>query len=57
MVALLRRTQSLLNQCVLLAITVPAICSHGALAQTPPERFWLAGRYDWNRVLIYFDAV
>jgi hypothetical protein len=26
-------------------------------AQPEPERFWLAGRYDGNRVLIYFDAV
>jgi hypothetical protein len=57
MVVLLRRTKSLLRQCVFLAITVPAICSHGAMAQTQPKRFWLAGRYDWNRVLIYFDAV
>jgi hypothetical protein len=28
-----------------------------ALAQSQPERFWLAGRYDWNRVLVYFDSV
>ena len=26
-------------------------------AQTQPERFWLAGRYDGNRVIVYFDAV
>jgi hypothetical protein len=26
-------------------------------AQTKPERFWLAGRYDGNRVIVYFDAV
>jgi len=26
-------------------------------AETPPERFWLAGRYDGRRVIIYFDAV
>jgi hypothetical protein len=25
--------------------------------QTKPERFWLAGRYDGNRVIVYFDAV
>jgi len=25
--------------------------------QKKPERFWLAGRYDGNRVVIYFDAV
>lgn len=28
-----------------------------ALGQTQPERFWLAGRYDGNRVVVYFDAV
>jgi len=26
-------------------------------AQTKPERFWLAGRYDGNRVIIYFNSV
>ena len=25
--------------------------------QAKPERFWLAGRYDGNRVIVYFDAV
>ena len=28
--------------------------THG---QSQPERFWLAGRYDGNRVIVYFDAV
>jgi len=27
------------------------------LAQAAPERFWLAGRYDGNRIIVYFDAV
>src|SRR5207302_6475417 len=26
-------------------------------AQIQPERFWLAGRYDGDRILIYFQAV
>jgi hypothetical protein len=26
-------------------------------AQTQPERFWLAARYDRNRIVVYFDAV
>jgi hypothetical protein len=26
-------------------------------AQKQPERFWLAGRYDRTRIIIYFDAV
>jgi hypothetical protein len=28
-----------------------------APAQANHERFWLAGRYDGNRVIVYFDAV
>lgn len=28
-----------------------------AMGQKVPERFWLAGRYDGNRVVIFFDAV
>jgi len=27
------------------------------LGQTAPERFWLAGRYDGNQIIVYFDAV
>ena len=27
------------------------------LAQTQPDRVWLAGRYDGNRLVVYFDAV
>jgi hypothetical protein len=26
-------------------------------AQEKPERFWLAGRYDGNRVVVYFNKV
>jgi hypothetical protein len=26
------------------------------LTQAAPERFWLAGRYDGNRIIVYFDA-
>ena len=37
---------------VLLALHgVPTWC------QMKPERFWLAGRYDGNRVVVYFEAV
>jgi len=28
-----------------------------AFAQVQPQRFWLAGRYDRNRVVVYFEAV
>jgi len=27
------------------------------VGQTQPERFWLAGRYDGNRIIVYFDRV
>jgi hypothetical protein len=30
---------------------------HATSAQTKPERFWLAGRYDGNRILGYFQGV
>lgn len=51
---------------ILLAASVTILAISVALMQCPsvsgqtqpePERFWLAGRYDGNRVLIYFDAV
>jgi hypothetical protein len=43
----------------LLLLTLALAAPHPvpALAQTKPERFWLAGRYDGNRVIVYFDAV
>lgn len=34
-----------------------AVHSTPAFGQRAPERFWLAGRYDGNRVVVYFDAV
>jgi hypothetical protein len=42
-----------------LAVLLLAAPVHGArtLAQSQPERFWLAGRYDGNRVIVYFDTV
>jgi hypothetical protein len=27
------------------------------LGQSPQDRFWLAGRYDGDRIIVYFDAV
>ena len=44
-------------QLVILAIAVVAMHSPTALAQTQQARVWLAGRYDGNRLLVYFDAV
>ena len=34
---------------------IAACCS--TLAGTKSERFWLAGRYDGNQIIVYFDAV
>jgi hypothetical protein len=44
---------------LLACVTVSAVIiqCHSAYAQENPERFWLAGRYDWNRIVVYFDAV
>jgi hypothetical protein len=36
---------------LLLVLSTPLV------AQQKPERFWLAGRYDGNRIVVYFDAV
>jgi hypothetical protein len=35
-------------------LTVPCTPSY---AQKQPDRYWLAGRYDGNRIVVYFDAV
>ena len=42
--------------------SVVCLCLWAALAspiraQQSPERFWLAGRYDGDRIIVYFDAV
>ncbi len=39
------------------ALLAALALSGGAFGQNAPERFWLAGLYDGNRVVIYFDAV
>jgi hypothetical protein len=41
----------------ILALAVTAVRSIPTDAQAPMPRFWLAGRYDGNRVVIFFDAV
>ena len=40
---------------VFAALALPLVSQ--APAQQAPERFWLAGRYDGNRVIVYFDTV
>jgi hypothetical protein len=39
------------------AIGLLTFVTAGLTAQQDPDRFWLAGRYDGNRVIVYFDAV
>ena len=46
-----------LRHITLLAIGIHVTLWASASPQTKPERFWLAGRYDGNRVIVYFDAV
>ena len=42
-------------------MTLPSLCIALALAavipQATPDRFWIAGRYDGDSVIVYFDAV
>src|SRR6185312_6718115 len=40
-----------------LAIGIAVMQCSAVLAQTQPDRVWLAGRYDGNRLVVYFDAV
>jgi len=40
-----------------LILVLVLVCSPAAQSQTKPDRVWLAGRYDGNRVIIYFEAV
>jgi hypothetical protein len=50
------RFKSFLVQLVLVLLIAAMQCS-AALAQTQPDHVWLAGRYDGNRLVVYFDAV
>jgi hypothetical protein len=42
---------------LVLTLGIAAMQCSAALAQTQPDRLWLAGRYDGNRLVVYFDAV
>jgi hypothetical protein len=54
-------TRSLTGKFAILNVASLALVLAGTSAsaqcQTKPDRVWLAGRYDGNRVIIYFDAV
>jgi hypothetical protein len=50
------RVESLLMR--LIVLTLGIATARCALAdQTQPQRFWLAGRYDGNRIIVYFEGV
>ena len=40
-----------------LGILIMLLLSGKIFGEESPERFWLAGRYDGNRVVVYFDTV
>jgi hypothetical protein len=42
---------------VVFALAVTSLRVVPAIAQAPMARFWLAGRYDGNRIVVFFDAV
>jgi hypothetical protein len=42
---------------IIAAVALVGLCGWSTRCQTLPERVWIAGRYDGNRVIIYFDAV
>lgn len=47
----------LLSPALILFLFFSASTTKPGLAQGAPERFWIAGRYDGNRVIVYFDVV
>lgn len=47
----------LLKLALILLVSANATSPLSVRAQGSPERFWIAGRYDGNRVIVYFDAV
>ena len=49
--------QSALPRVAFLLFVLMAVHCTWAFGQTNPERFWVAGRYDGDRVVVYFDAV
>lgn len=53
----LKNRRFIVPRVVALLFTLWALYSIPTFGQSRPERFWLAGRYDGNRVVIYFDAV
>ena len=53
----LKNRRLVVPRVVTLLVGLWVLYNTSTLAQNRPERFWLAGRYDGDRVVIYFDAV
>jgi hypothetical protein len=63
----MRRLFLLVGLCLLPGLVLPQTVARSASSiqatdtsseqQAPPEHFWIAGRYDGNKVIVYFDAV
>ena len=51
------RLKSFLARLIVLALGITAMHCPAAFAQKEADRVWLAGRYDGNRLVVYFDAV
>lgn len=49
--------KSPLRQLTVLALGFATVLCSAAVAETKPERLWLAERYDSTRILVYFDTV
>lgn len=46
--------------CLAVALVLTALATlkpERLFGEPAPERFWIAGRYDGNRIIVYFDAV
>jgi hypothetical protein len=57
MITFARNGKSILLPLILLAVVFTTGHHAPAFGQSKPERFWLAGRYDGDRIVVYFDAV
>jgi hypothetical protein len=49
-------SDSSLVRSIALALAISSV-QYQANAQTPSSRVWIAGRYDANRIIVYFEAV
>jgi hypothetical protein len=57
MTIILAKANFITLRLAVLSLGLLALCYTVTFGQKESERFWLAGRYDGNRVVVYFDAV